>query len=96
MTASLALVTRNLAGELQRTFAAGELSPKLDDALCAYVSYFRDRDIPARRIVDTACVLIDRAKSDRLSSDPAGTDTAERIAAEVIDSCLANCMRGAG
>lgn len=94
MPSNLAQVTRRLANELQQAFTTGEEPPHLEDALCSYVTYFRERNIPAKQIVDTACVLIDRAKGDHMTTGAKPTpQQAERIASDVIDRCLANCMR---
>jgi hypothetical protein len=79
---------------LKLSFAAGAEPPMLEDALCAYVSYFRERDVPARRIVDTACVLVDRARSEAEASESqASPEQIERLASEFIDRCLERCMR---
>lgn len=67
----------------------------LEGALCAYVAYFRERDVPATRILDTACVLIDKARSEAGASEPRLLpDETERLASELIDRCLDTCMRG--
>ena len=94
MPASLALVTRQLADQLKEAFSTGHEPRLLESAICAFVGYFRERDVPAKQIVDTACVLIDRAKSDRPTAG-AGTTPAqvELLATEIIDRCLFNCMR---
>lgn len=88
MSESLADITAKLVDELHTALDRNDPSPRLDDALCSYVAYWRRMGASSTSIVEFTQRLIDRARDPKLKLDAESAREGEAIVAEVLARCF--------
>lgn len=88
MPESLADITAKLVAELHTAFDRNDPSPRLDDALCSYVAYWRRMGASSTSIVEFTQRLIDRSRDPKRSVDTESARESEAIVAEVLARCF--------
>ena len=87
MSDRLTDLTEALVGELHESFDRHTATPQLDDAMCAYVGYWRKMGASSTRIVEFAQRLIDRARGNG-ATHPSDAREADALVAEVLARCF--------
>lgn len=96
MSDTLADITAKLVEELHGSLDRSAPGPKLDDALCAYVAYWRRMGASSTSIVAFTQRLVDRARAQSgTDGDPEDAREADTVVAEVLARCftLANAPK---
>ena len=88
MPPNLAQLTRALLTELHGSFLRGTATEALEEALCAYVNYWRDSGADPERIVDVTEILIERVRAEHASADQAEIAAYDAVTALVLERCV--------
>ena len=85
---NLADITARLVDELHGAIDRNDPSESLDDALCAYVAYWRRMGASSTSIVDFTQRLIDRARTQGGGTDAETARESDAVVAEVLARCF--------
>ncbi|HEX8848850.1 MAG TPA: hypothetical protein VF761_04880 [Gemmatimonadaceae bacterium] len=86
---NLADITARLVDELHDAIDGNDSTESLDDALCAYVAYWRRMGASSTSIVAFTQRLIDRARTQGGGAAATTAGESEAVVAEVLARCFA-------
>ncbi|NUO63122.1 MAG: hypothetical protein HOQ11_00860 [Gemmatimonadaceae bacterium] len=88
MSDTLADITAKLVEKLHGSLDRNAPAPGLDEALCAYVAYWRRMGASSTSIVEFTQRLVDRARGPGGANDAADARESDTVVAEVLARCF--------